>query len=485
MKKILASQKEILVWDSGFNQPVSFDGNREGTGLLVIFSGNENSSKVVGVSCLGEPPHDKKTIQTLTAIENALSQPTNEIKCIGPKEVFAFWKKYLDSKNINREIKFLDTQGKRFQVQVLCDGSSRMRVAVEKKIRVLVVDDSKTIRDLLFKIISNSADLECVGLAEKPSQVEGMIQNLKPDVLTLDINMPEMDGVTLLTKILPKYPIPTVMISAVSMEEGEQVLNALRWGAVDYIQKPKLNEIAHVAPLIVEKLKVAAGVKVVYRDPSTFATENKTTKLNAVSGVTFKTESFIAIGSSTGGTEAIRTLFEGFPDQIPPVLVTQHIPAVFSLAFAKRLNEIFKFKVKEAEDGDLIVSNTVLVAPGGKQMKVERSPKQPGAFIVRVNDDAPVNRHKPSVDYLFDSVAEHLGARALGIILTGMGSDGAKGLKRMRDSGAHTIAQAEEGCIVFGMPREAIELGAAVDVIPLPKISGAVLRILSAKSKAA
>lgn len=419
-------------------------------------------------------------------------------KALGPKNICQKIETIVSALLPHTTLKTFDSLGKAFEVLIPCDGTDRVRVAMAsevpaaskvepvqnsstKKTRVLVVDDSKTIRDLLQRIIGSDPSLECVAVAERPSQVESLLQSHRPDVVTLDINMPEMDGVTLLSRYLPKYPVPTVMISAVSMEDGEQVLNALRLGAVDYIQKPNAKEMHLVAPLIIEKIKIAAKVKVSVRtSPSSLAKAKP-----VIVGGGLRTDLFLAIGASTGGTEAIREVLEGLPEEIPPVLIAQHIPPVFSAAFAKRLNEILPFEVREAKDGDPLLPSTVLIAPGGAQMKVERSPTQPGGYVVRITDDAPVNRHKPSVDYLFDSVAELLGKRAIGLILTGMGADGARGLKKIKDAGAFTLAQAEEGCVVFGMPREAIEIGGAVEVVALPKISARLIQKLLGEAKAA
>jgi two-component system chemotaxis response regulator CheB len=331
-----------------------------------------------------------------------------------------------------------------------------------KRIRVLIVDDSKTIRNLMSKILSRDPGIEVVGLAEGPTQAEALIEKLRPDVITLDIHMPEMDGVQLLKRYLPKYPIPTVMISSISMEEGPLVLSALEVGAVEYIQKPSFDQLETAAPLIVEKVKVASYAKVVMG-----SNKGRTEPLRRSEGNIDLTR-VIAIGSSTGGTEALRVLMSGLPADIPPIVVVQHIPPVFSKAFAMRMNELFPFEVKEAEDGDLLQANRILIAPGGLQMSVVKDRDQ---YKVQIRDTAPVNRHKPSVDVLFDSIAKELGNQALGAILTGMGTDGAKGLLKMRQTGAHTVAQDEASCIVFGMPREAIHIGAAVATLPLSKIA--------------
>lgn len=344
---------------------------------------------------------------------------------------------------------------------------NKVRVAVAestgpKKIKVLVVDDSKTIRNILSKIFSSDPEFIVCAMAEKPSEVEALINQHKPDVITLDIHMPEMDGVTLLkTIIAPKYHIPVVMISSISMAEGPMVLDALENGAVDYIQKPEMSEIASVTPLILEKVKTAA-----------LSNMNKTPKRERRQSIqtkeTCNLDSLIVLGSSTGGTEAIRDILTAMPAQIPPMLIVQHIPAVFSLAFAKRMNDLCPFEVKEAADGDEVKVNRVLIAPGGFQMKLVQ---KGGKTFVEINQDEPVNRFRPSVDYMFLSLAKNVYTHTVAIILTGMGKDGAKGMLALRNAGVRTIAQDEETSVVFGMPKEAIHIGGAEFVEPLGSIA--------------
>lgn len=379
-----------------------------------------------------------------------------------------------------------DVAAKEFEIFVYVGtGRVRMRELGEapasepaaKSVRVLVVDDSKTIRNLLRQVLSSDPAIEVVGEAERPSQVEEMIERLKPTVITLDINMPEMDGVTLLSRYLPKYKIPTVMVTAISMQDGDQVLRALNLGAVDYIQKPSMEEMRAMSPIIVEKIKVASSVSLRRESSKRAAPVRLTSSGGVVDGNTV-----VAIGSSTGGVQALDNLFSSLPANIPPIVVVQHIPPVFSAAFAKRLNDSCPFEVIEAKDGDEIKPGRVLIAAGGTQMKVERSG---GSLKVRVFDGAPVNRHKPSVDVLFDSVAEVLGKNAIGIILTGMGADGAKGLLKMRQSGARTIGQDKDSCVVYGMPRAAAEIGAVEEVKPLHEIPELLLRLLVSHRKSA
>ena len=332
------------------------------------------------------------------------------------------------------------------------------------KKKVLIVDDSATIRHLLRQVLSQEGTLEVVAEAERPSQVEALIEQFQPDVITLDIHMPEMDGVTLLRKIYPKYQIPTVMISSISRAEGPQVLQALESGAVDYIQKPTLEELAILGPEIRERIRHAALSK----------KRGAQKAVKKVQSRTFAADALILIGASTGGTEALRHVFQSMPSQIPPILVVQHIPPVFSAAFASRLNQLCDFEVKEAEDGDEVLSNRILIAPGGKQMGIV---KKADRLFVKVNDDPAMNRHRPSVDYLFQSAANLKLPHLVAGILTGMGNDGAKGMKTLRQMGARTVGQDEATCVVYGMPREAANLGAVEFVKPLEEVADQLLML--------
>ena len=336
------------------------------------------------------------------------------------------------------------------------------KIRTPTKFKVLVVDDSKTIRTILSKIFSSDPMFEVCGMAEKPSDVEALILKHRPDVITLDIHMPEMDGVTLLkTIITPKYHIPTVMISSISMAEGPMVLDALENGAVDYIQKPEMSEIEKVTPFILEKVRTAAMA-----NTSKKQRRDKPPAIQTLEKCNL--DSLIVLGSSTGGTEAIRDILTSMPNQIPPMLIVQHIPAVFSLAFARRMNDLCPFEVKEAENGDEVKSNRVLIAPGGTQMKMIH---KSGKTYVEINNDEPVNRFKPSVDYMFLTVAQALYTHTVAVILTGMGKDGAKGMLELRNHGVRTIAQDEDTSVVFGMPKEAINIGGAEFIEPLGSIA--------------
>jgi two-component system chemotaxis response regulator CheB len=342
------------------------------------------------------------------------------------------------------------------------------------KKKVLIVDDSLTIRQLLSTAFSQSDRLEVVGALGDPRDVESAIQKLKPDVITLDLKMPHMDGCQLLQEILPKYPIPVVIISAVTREEGPLVLEALELGAVDYLQKPTLQDLKTSSASLIEVVCQATDAHVHRKRTSVPA---KPLQKRSASLATGK-QIIVAIGSSTGGIQALAEVLTQLPDSIPPILIVQHIPPAFSRPFAERLNTLCAFQVKEAQDGDLVLNDQVLIAPGGRHMELEGSSK---GYQVRLSDGPAVNRHKPSVDVLFESVARLLGPQAIGVLLTGMGQDGARGLKSMKNAGAPTLAQDESSCAVYGMPREAVRLQAVDHVLPLDKIPQSLMRLLQDK----
>lgn len=329
---------------------------------------------------------------------------------------------------------------------------------IQKEVKVLVVDDSTTICNLLKKIMGLSPHINVVATINDPLEAEEAIKEHSPDVITLDIHMPNMNGVELLKLIKPKYKIPCIMISSISMQEGPLVLDALDAGAVDYIQKPDMSNFAAIANEINTKIISASKSK---------HQESKKTYSRTVSSANVDMDNnLVLIGASTGGTRALKQVLDSMPANIPPTLIVQHIPAEFSKAFAERLNTTAKFNVREAVDGDKLEPNLVLVAPGGYQMKVV---KRAANLYVEINDDPPVNRFKPSVDYLFNSVANSkINKNIVSAIFTGMGRDGAQGMQNLKNSkGAVTIAQDEETSVVFGMPKEAIKLGCVDHVIPL------------------
>lgn len=334
--------------------------------------------------------------------------------------------------------------------------------------RVLVVDDSRTVRDLIKQLLSDDSELEIVGFAADAFEAAKLLVTTRPDVITLDVNMPGKSGVEWLREFMPVHPTPVVMISSLELREGNEIFRALELGAVDFVQKPSLQQLPTLGPIIRERIKAAAQAKIVK-----VANLPRGRTLTAPAQIDLR--KVVAIGASTGGTEALKHVLMMLPERIPPTLIVQHIPPIFSKTFADRLNELCPFEVREAEDGDEIRQSRVLIAPGGQQMRVCR---RPSGIYVEVSDGAPVNRHKPSVDFLFDSVAAVYGKNSVGVILTGMGADGARGLLRMREAGARTIAQDEDSCVVFGMPKEAIRLGAAATILPLTEVAKGILSSL-------
>ena len=326
----------------------------------------------------------------------------------------------------------------------------------EKK-KVLVVDDSTTIQKLLRKILSKSSKLEVVDAVGSAEEAKSFIEREKPDLITLDIHMPGQNGVEFLKEYLKYQNIPVVMISAVSMNEGPLVMEALSHGAVTYIEKPSIDNLDEASEDMLAKLEAVSR-------KSTERSEKKSRleklEFSDLSGL-------ITIGSSTGGTQALDVLLHDLPEQIPPILIAQHIPSVFSKALADRLNDLLPFEVKEAVDGEDLVCNKVYIAPGGHHMALVVEDRR---LKVVVTDDPPVNRFRPSVDYLFDSISKIPWNNLVALILTGMGADGAKGLLKLKGQGARTIAQDEASSVVFGMPRKAIELGAAEEVCPLDQM---------------
>ncbi|WP_141735227.1 chemotaxis-specific protein-glutamate methyltransferase CheB [Oligoflexus tunisiensis] len=334
--------------------------------------------------------------------------------------------------------------------------------------RALIIDDSKTVCQLLKHLLEGSGQLQVVDSVTDPRKALQAIAALKPDVTTLDISMPHIDGLALLKLIMAKHPHPVVMISSLQVDEGNHVLEALELGAIDYIQKPSKDELQSTAQAIREKIFAAASAKV-SRFPVSIVRPRGHKPRTVRQNSKIKC---IVIGSSTGGTEALRRLLSGLPEAIPPILIAQHIPKGFSDLLSKRLNLLCPFVVKEAAAGDVIAPGTVYIAPGGQNMKVVRVNQD---FVIKISSGESETVHKPSVDILMKSVAESGLAPAIGIILTGMGSDGAQGLLAMKGMGARTMAQDEASCIVFGMPKEAIKIGAADKICPLESMAAQIL----------
>jgi two-component system chemotaxis response regulator CheB len=350
------------------------------------------------------------------------------------------------------------------------------------KTTVVVVDDSALVRSILTEIINRQPDMQCIGAASDPIAAREMIRNLNPDVITLDVEMPKMDGLDFLQRLMRLRPMPVVMVSTLTERGAEVTLKALELGAVDFVAKPKIgvaDGIRALAQDITDKIRIAAKAQIRRLHATApaaagapAATGGATPPLKPASPIAslgrLSTEKIIFIGASTGGTEATKDVLINLPADCPAVCITQHMPPGFTRSYAARLDGLCKIRVKEAQDGERILPGHGYIAPGGMHFSVERS----GAnYIARVQDGDPVNRHKPSVEVLFNSAARVVGQNALGIMLTGMGADGAKAMKTMKDAGSYNLVQDEATCVVFGMPREAINAGAADEVLPLQQIA--------------
>jgi two-component system chemotaxis response regulator CheB len=433
--------------------------------------------------------------------EKNFSQEYTKIKCVGSKQDRDFiidlfhvkgWLnvKYVDREELGNELFFYSPSG-RLRVEipheslesslilnensVIFEKPRETATEEKKKIRVLIIDDSVTIHKVLKRILKNADDIEVVGAVQDPLQVEKVIKDCRPDVLTVDIHMAGMDGVSLLKRIIPQNPIPALLVSSLSIQDGPFVLDGLQAGAVDHIQKPSIEQLDSFAEDIIEKIRMASVAKVKVQDLSI-------QKPVVSKNVVLDTQGFIAIGASTGGTEALAVILAQLPEQIPPIVVVQHIPAQFSNAFAKRLDHLCPFAVVEAQNGMELRENTVYVAPGGLHTKIS---KQQNRLVLEVYEGPVVNRHKPSVDVLFDSVLKHISPqRGVAVLLTGMGSDGARGLLQLKKAGFRTMAQDKATSVVYGMPKVAYELGAVEHLTPLSEIPGQIVQCLKKSAKA-
>lgn len=349
------------------------------------------------------------------------------------------------------------------------------------KIKVLIVDDSALVRQTLSGILSSDPDIEVIGMAQDPIVAVQKISEQVPDVITLDVEMPRMDGITFLQKIMSQHPIPVVMCSSLAEEGNETTLKALEYGAVDIITKPKMGTkqfIEESRIRICDSVKAAAAAHLrpirAIREVSPKYTADVMIEPPNAKAMIQTTEKIVAVGASTGGTEALSVFLQMLPADTPGIVIVQHMPENFTAAFAKRLDSICRVTVKEAENNDSVVRGHVLIAPGNKHTLLKRSGAR---YYVEVKDGPLVSRHRPSVDVLFRTAARYAGKNAVGVILTGMGDDGARGMKEMHDAGAATIAQDEATCVVFGMPNEAIKMGGVDKILPLEKIAAETLRL--------
>lgn len=355
---------------------------------------------------------------------------------------------------------------------------------MNKKIRVLIVDDSAVVRQALKEILESDPGIEIMAAAGDPYVAADRIKHEIPDVITLDVEMPRMDGISFLQKLMSQHPIPVVMCSSLTEKGCETALKALEYGAVDIVTKPKLGVrrfLEESKITICDAVKAAAGVRVKPISPNRNRVQEKLTADAVIPppgnrAMARTTERIIVIGASTGGTEALSVLLEPLPQDCPGIVIVQHMPENFTKSFAKRLNNLCRMEVKEAVNGDRILRGRTLIAPGNRHLIVKRSGAR---YYVEIKDGPLVCRHRPSVDVLFRSAARYAGANAIGIMLTGMGDDGARGMLEMKNAGAYNIAQDEASCAVFGMPHEAIKKGAVNQVLSLNKIAGAMLRARS------
>ncbi|MGZ4959869.1 MAG: protein-glutamate methylesterase/protein-glutamine glutaminase [Methylomonas sp.] len=347
------------------------------------------------------------------------------------------------------------------------------------KIKLLIVDDSALIRQLLTQIFNESGDIDVVGTACDPIVAREKIKALNPDVLTLDVEMPRMDGLTFLRNLMRLRPMPVVMISTLTEKGAEVTLEALALGAVDFVAKPKVdvfNSLREYADEIIAKVRMAAAIKVhtLEINRPAMVNSNAAKDMSAAKKHFKTTHKIVALGASTGGTEALKGVVKGLPESAPAIVVTQHLPVAFSASFAKHVNDATEMTACIASDGQLILPGHIYIAPGDQHLLVVRDGAR---YVCRLDNGGPVNRHKPSVEVLFRSVAQNVGSNAIGVMLTGMGADGAVAMKQMRDAGAINIVQDEASSVVWGMPGEAFRQGAAHHVLPLEKIAAQILAL--------
>lgn len=399
------------------------------------------------------------------------AEHTNELKLVFEKlNVFSL--KVISRDDVGQSLFFYAADGR---LRAEKGVEKTLPKNTKKKIKVLVIDDSMTIHKLLTHIFKKSDTIEVVGAVLDPFKVEDAILRHNPDVLTVDIHMEGMNGVQLLRKILPRYPIPSLLVTSLSINDGPLVLEGLQVGAVDHLQKPTIENMDHFAEDIVEKVKAVASAQV---RPPVIAKRKTQSHQQALDS-----NHILAMGASTGGTEALAQMLAQWPSKSPPILIVQHIPAQFSTAFAQRLNQICHLTVLEAQHDMPVKKDHVYVAPGGLHMRLAKN--ESGGFKLQMSDGEAVNRHKPSVDVLFQSILDVANPRqTTAVLLTGMGSDGARGLLEMKKAGAHTFAQDQASCVVYGMPKVALEMGAVDQMLSLEELPQAILNHLSLRRAA-
>ena len=350
---------------------------------------------------------------------------------------------------------------------------------MKKKIKVLVVDDSAVVRQTMADILSTDPDIEVIATAKDPYNAASKMRKLAPDVITLDVEMPKMDGLTFLNKIMTQHPIPVVMISSLTGKDSEAAFKAMEYGAVDIITKPRLGTkefLTESATQLCDVVKAASKAKLTtlseIKKVAPKLTADAVIQAPLSKSIIRTTEKVVIVGASTGGTEALRIFLQNMPHDCPGIVIVQHMPEHFTKAFADRMNTTCRITVKEAEDDDTVIRGRALIAPGNLHTLLKRSGAR---YYVKVKEGPLVSRHRPSVDVLFRSAARYAGKNAVAVIMTGMGDDGAKGMLELKNSGAVTIAQDEKTCVVFGMPKKAIEYGAVDKILPLENLSGAII----------
>ena len=345
-------------------------------------------------------------------------------------------------------------------------------------IKVLIIDDSAVIRKILTQELSKFEDIEIVGTAVDPYVARDKIVKLRPDVITLDLEMPRMDGLSFLVKLMKHFPMPVVVLSSLTPKNSELAMKALELGAVDVLAKTGTSY--STSDISVDLVRAIRGAAAARMDVTAEKTKEKNQNVNLDKLLSQTTDKIVAIGASTGGTKAIEAVLKSMPRISPGTVIVQHMPEKFTATFAERLNEVCEMEVREAKNNDRVITGTALIAPGNKHMLLYRSG---GTYMVKIKDGPRVHYQRPSVDVLFQSVAAQAGKNAVGAILTGMGADGAKGMLEMKKNGAYTIAQDEKSCIVFGMPKEAIKLNAADTVVPLHQVAKTIISALNEKSR--